>query len=386
MSEQILLVDDELKVLKAYERNLSMDYEIAVESSPEQALQRLKYEGPFAVMLTDYNMPHLNGNELLKEAKVISPDTVSIMLTGNADLEKSMIAVNEGSVFRFLTKPCPIEQLQKCLDDAIRQYQLVNAERELLTKTLNGSVKVMLEILSIMNHSAFSLAQKRSKAAKYIAKELSIENIWAIEMGAMLSDIGMVTLPDDTMQRVLTNQKLCETEQKMIDSLPEMSAKLVGNIPRLEEVGRIVKYHRKNYDGSGAPHDSIRGTQIPIGARIIHVVNDYFRIVSKGSSPNEAYSMLNLAGDHYDKSVLKALAKASKDISTPKENKNLIQKIGVNGLKIGQILRSDVFGTNGMLILKSNQILGPTHIQRICNFDSSCGVKEPILVESATEQ
>lgn len=381
MDEKILLVDDELKVLKAYERNLSADFAVVVASSGDQALTLLEREGPFAVLLTDYNMPGMNGNELLNRARAISPDTVRIMLTGYADLEKTITAVNEGSVFRFLTKPCPVEQLTLCLGDAIRQYNLVTAERELLNKTLGGSIQVMMEILGILNHAAFALAQKRRSGARALIRELGASNAWAIEIGAMLADIGMVTLPDDTMQRFLKGEVLSETEKKMVNDLPEMSARLIQKIPRLEEVARIVRYQRKDYNGGGLPVDEVSGTSIPEGARIIRVLNDYFRVLGKGASAQEAYNMLSVSREWYDPAVLKALARVAKGISGPSGAGSRLRKVGAKSLVVGQTLRSDIFGKDGTLILRANTVLGAAHVQRINNFDASFGVKGPILVE-----
>lgn len=380
-AEQILLVDDELKVLKAYERNLGLDFDICVEASPEQALLRLEHEGPFAVILSDYNMPRMNGNELLLKAKEISPDTVRIMLTGNADLEKAMVAVNEGSVFRFLTKPCMLPALKKCLDDAIRQYQLENAEKELLNKTLNGSIQVLMEILSIMDHAAFSLAQKRRSAARKMAIHMKAPNLWAIEIASLLAEIGIVTLPDDTTERYLAGKALDESETKMVASIPEMSAKLVKRIPRLEKVSEIIRYQNKNYDGSGTPKDDTKERGIPVGSRILRVLNEYFRILVKGSSPQEALEMLELSPARFDPAALKSLRACAIRIGAVKADENKLKKIGLNGLKVGQTLRSDVKTQGGMLILKANQVLGPAHIQRIHNFATSDPIQEPIIVE-----
>ncbi len=381
MSEQILLVDDELKVLKAYERNLGLDFEIAVESSPEQALIRLEHEGPFAAILSDYNMPKINGNDLLLKAKKIAPDTVRIMLTGYADLEKAMTAVNEGSVFRFLTKPCAVSALKKCLDDAIRQYQLITAEKDLLNKTLNGSLQVLMEILSIMDHAAFSLAQKRRAAAKRLAQQMDTPNTWTVEIAALLAEIGIVTLPDDTMKRYLGGAKLDGLEQKMVDNLPEMSSKLVSRIPRLEKVAEIILYQNNNYDDSEQLEDKVKQQEIPLGSRIIKVLNDYFRILIKGSTPQKAIDMMQLSKGEYDPNALKALRASATQIGTVKADEEKLKKVGLNGLKVGQTLRSDVKTQGGLLILKANQVIGPAHIQRIHNFASSDPIAEPIMVE-----
>lgn len=373
MSEQILLVDDELKVLKAYERNLSMHFDVAMESSPEQALMRMEHEGPFAVILTDYNMPKMNGNELLNKARELYPETVRIMLTGNADMEKTITAVNEGSVFRFLRKPCKLESLVKCLEDGLRQYQLITAERELLSKTLNGSIEVLMEILSILDHSVFSMSQKRRKAASKIASGLRLGELWDIEIAAMLADIGMVTLPEGTKDRYNSHKNLTDQDAQMIENIPNVSANLIKRIPRLEGVADIIR--NQNQDCS------VQG--VPIGSRILRVVTEYFRIVSKGTPPMEALDLLRIAPERYSAEVVNVLGRSSSSFIDTASQKKRIREVSVEDLKIGQMLKSDVRTSNRMLILKANQVLGATHLERILNISKFEGVIEPITIEEA---
>ena len=95
-------------------------------------------------------MPGMNGVELLSRVKDSYPETVRLMLTGNADQETAMEAVNDGQIFRFLTNPCPQATFITSLALALRQYRLIIAERELLQKTLMGSVTVCLEVLAVV--------------------------------------------------------------------------------------------------------------------------------------------------------------------------------------------------------------------------------------------
>ncbi|MDR3584123.1 MAG: response regulator, partial [Desulfosporosinus sp.] len=155
MNNKVLLVDDDLNVLQAYTRTLRGNFKVSTTDNGAEGLQILKKEGPFAVIVTDYRMPKMNGIQFLAYAKELIPDTIRIMLSGQADLDVSIQAVNEGNVFRFLNKPCPTEQLIKVLDTAIEQYRLVMSERELLDKTLKGSVKLLLDISNAVNPQIF---------------------------------------------------------------------------------------------------------------------------------------------------------------------------------------------------------------------------------------
>ncbi|MBU0961171.1 MAG: response regulator, partial [Proteobacteria bacterium] len=140
MTDKILLVDDEPNVLQSMQRQLRKRFNITTAESGNDALAKLKEQGPFAVIISDMRMPGMDGVQLLSRVKSTFPDTVRIMLTGNADQETATEAVNVGQIFRFLNKPCSTAVLATSIALAVRQYNLITAEKELLNKTLKGSI------------------------------------------------------------------------------------------------------------------------------------------------------------------------------------------------------------------------------------------------------
>lgn len=385
MTQNILLVDDELKALHGYERNLGLDYDIAIESDPVKALRRIEEEGPFAAILSDYKMPQMDGVTFLSRARELAPDTVRLMLTGFADLDKTMKAVNEGSVFRFLTKPCPLPELQRCLDDALRQYELVTAERELLNKTLNGSVQTLLEILSLLNPQVFNMAQKRRVAARSLARQLGGREVWSIEMAAMLCEIGIVTLPEEALQAYLSGRFDNDGQRRMAAGLPAASARLLEKIPRLETVCQIIRLQQHPYrdePGSESPASQPRGDALPLGSRILKALNDYYRMTAKGQRPSEALDVLEFASCHYDPKVVAQMRKVAIGDGSAKGGAGKVKQMRLEQLIEGYTLRSDVRSSEGDLILRAGQTLGRAHIQRLRNFAESVGVEEPFSVEA----
>src|SRR5689334_8331618 len=137
---KILVVDDESNILLGFQRQLRKQFHVAVAESGATALQMLESSGPYAVVVTDMRMPTMSGLELLQRVKQQFPQTVRVMLTGNVDYRTAIRAVNEGSVFRFLTKPCSPEVLAVVLTAALEQHALVASERDLMSNTLNCSV------------------------------------------------------------------------------------------------------------------------------------------------------------------------------------------------------------------------------------------------------
>lgn len=154
MSDKILFVDDEVQILHSMERQLRKRFQVVTAESGQEALEIMAKEGPFAVVVSDMRMPVMDGVQLLTTIKNLYPDTVRMMLTGNADQETAIEAVNKGQIFRFLNKPCSPPTLINSLALAQRQYRLLTAERELLDKTLKGSVKLLSELLSFTSPAA----------------------------------------------------------------------------------------------------------------------------------------------------------------------------------------------------------------------------------------
>lgn len=128
---RILCVDDEINILHTFNRTLGREFKLHTAASAESALTLLAEYTDFAVIVSDFNMPEINGLEFLKLAQKISPDSVQIMLTGNIDPNVSITAINETNIFRYLPKPCAMEILRKVVLDAIQQHSLLTEKRSL---------------------------------------------------------------------------------------------------------------------------------------------------------------------------------------------------------------------------------------------------------------
>ena len=141
MHEKILFVDDDPAVLEGYRRALHKEFQTDTAVGGREALWAIANDGPYAVVVSDMRMPSMDGVQFLSRIGRISPNTVRVMLTGYADLESAIGAINEGRIFRFLTKPCEADVLKKTLTTCLVQYRLVTAEKELLEQTLTATIK-----------------------------------------------------------------------------------------------------------------------------------------------------------------------------------------------------------------------------------------------------
>ena len=364
MRERILLVDDEPHVLSGYKRHLRKNYNVVLAEGGAEALRLINTEVPFAVVVSDMKMPEVNGITVLTEVARRHPDTVRIMLTGDADQRTAIDAVNEGNIFRFLTKPCSPETMARTLEAAVRQYQLVRAEHELLTKTLSGSVSLMVQMMSLMNPKAYGQASRVRRYARDISTRLNIKNSWEVEIAAMLSQIGCVAIPNEVLEKVADHKPLTANEQRMWDEHPQTGSDLVRTIPRLEGAAELIALQRHD-----APDE-----KIPIGARVLKVVLDHDALAATSSPPEALHTMLREKPEQYDPEVLQALSELVASAYVTKE-------VQVAGLRVGMVFDQNVETLSGSVLISKGQEVTESLINRLRNFDSSThGVSQPIRV------
>ncbi len=381
MNSKVLLVDDDPNILSAYTRVLRKRFRFDTAQGGEEALALIRGPEPYAVILSDMRMPGMDGIQLLSEARAIAPDTVRIMLTGNADQETAIQAVNQGNIFRFLTKPCEPDVLALSLEAGIKQYQLVTAEKELVEGTLKGTLDLLVELLAIADTTAFSRAQALAPLSQKIARVLGLESPWVVGVASTLSQIGALTIPPDVMARLRKGEHLTDPEQETLTRLPEISSGLIRHIPRMDEVASAILFMHKNFDGSGFPHAHLREEEIPLAARILKVASDYLDLLErKGSSP----AALDAMGQQricYDPRVLDALTHAlDQPDRAVEENPDLPHLATHDTLQPGQILVEGVETREGMLVYPALTRVGQSHLERLKNFASLVGLKEPFLV------
>ena len=381
MNKKILCVDDDPNILDGVRRSLRKQYEIETATGGEAALAVMAKTGPFAVIVADMRMPGMDGVELLGKARESAPDTVRMMLTGDNDIHTAMHALNEGRVFRFMMKPCSPENLAHALDAGLEQHRLIVSEKELLENTLRGSVRILVEILSAASPEMFDRAQHLRAQMRELATALGAADVWSLELAAMLCNIGAVTVPLNTHYKADRGLPLTDTEQAIMNRVPELSAHLIGNVPRLEAVAEIIRLHSINFDGSNAGVHGI-GQPLPLGARMLRVLIDWNQAESKGFSYTGTLATLRHRTGVYDPRVLDEAAKifsiqaAAKTISTtPPVSMELAS------LRAGHVLASNLEGVNGKLLIAAGHTITETMLAKIRNYHEIAVIKEPIQVE-----
>ena len=382
MTSRILFVDDEPNVLEAYQRNLRKRYAIDTATGGEPALKLMAERGPYAVLVADMQMPGMNGVEFLMEAQRRAPDSVRLMLTGNADQRTAVEAVNKGHIYQFLNKPCPPDLLAAALQNAIRQYDLITAERELLEKTLNGSINMLTGVLASADPQSFGRGEQLRDYMRAFARSLNLTQAWELELAAMLSQLGCVTIPPKVLEKMRLGHDLTPAEKNVLMRIPEIGARLVGNIPRLQSVAQVILYQSKNFDGTGFPDEAVVGDEIPIGARILRVLLDLAELEAKGLTKAKALEQMQTRTGHYDPQVLDSTF-ACFDIylAAPSSAKAVSKAITLRELTIGHVLSANVQTVDGLLIVCAGTKVTQMALEKLRNFDQLQGIQEPLHVQ-----
>jgi len=375
MVEKILFVDDDPNILSAYQRQLRKQFTIDTVLGGELGLEAIATRGPFAVIVADMRMPGMDGVQFLAKVRERVPDSVRIMLTGNADQQTAIDAVNEGNIFRFLTKPCPPDIISKALTAGIEQYRLVVAEKELLEQTLKGSIKVLTDVLTLVNPTAFGRASRAQRLVSALSAELKAEKSWQIEIAAMLSQIGCITISEDILKKIYSGVNLTEHEAQAFHAHPHTGKTLISGIPRLESVAEIISYQEKHFDGSGVPAHSKSGADIPLGARMLKLALDFDLLVSSGMSNAKAFNVILERQGWYDPTIVSALKEA---LST--EENYEVKFVMAHELEKGMIVAKDIKAISGNLLLTKGHEIMPLLRIRLINMAQTKEIHEPIKV------
>jgi response regulator RpfG family c-di-GMP phosphodiesterase len=375
MTNKILFVDDEANILTSFKRQLRKYFAIETALGPEKGLRILKERGPFAVVVSDLRMPVMDGIEFLGKVRKMYPHTVRMVLTGHADLQSAIKAVNEGHIFRFLTKPCDPDTLSKVLNTGIEQYHVITAEKALREKTLKGSINVMTELLTLANPEAFGRSSRIKRLTTQVATFLGITDLWRLQTAAMLSQAGFVILPEETLDNLYRGEEPGGEAKQVFDMHPGITSDLLRNIPRHEEVARIIAYQEKRLDGTGNPKDRVKGEEIPLGSRILKAILDFDMLDVAGVPEADAIAQMEKRQGWYDPAVLHAMKMA-----LGVERSYEVLSVGVREMKEGMILGQDVTTEQGKLLIAKGQKVSQPLIERLKNVAKVTRVKEPIRV------
>jgi ActR/RegA family two-component response regulator len=363
MADKILFVDDESAVLDGFKRMLHRDFKVDTAVGGEQGLATIREQGPYAVVVSDMRMPDMNGAQFLARVRGSVPDTIRMLLTGYTDLDAAMHAVNEGNIFRFLTKPCEKEVLAKALTTGLVQYRLVTAEKELLEKTLMGSIKVLTDVLGAASPEAFGRSMRIARVVRYLVAKFSLPSPWRFEAAAVLSQLGCITLDPELIQSAYVGNTLSPEDQARFAAHPQVARDLLVHIPRLEPIAWMISQQLIETGTSEATRPVSSAADIVLGAKMLKLAVAFDNLRLRGLSDDDATAKLRDRQSEFGPELIDALATLK-----PETAKTELRKIQASKLTTGMILHQEIRTlARGILVVAAGQEITQTLLIKLDN-------------------
>ena len=352
----ILCVDDEPRIVEGLAVQLRRDYQVLAANGGNSALQILKDKGAPAVIVSDMRMPGMDGATLLKHVKQLYPETTRILLTGEPGRDAAIAAVNEGQIFRFLTKPCPPDQLRSAIGAGVVHHRLLIAEKVLLQETLIGCIKALVDILAITNPVAFGRATRVKRLATDLAASAGRPNFWQLEAAAMLSQIGYISLPVELVEKLYYGKRLTAEERALADGAPAVAQRLLGHIPRLEQVMEILAASQSKVE---LPDGLIKD-----GVSILRLVLEYDAQVAQGHTPEVALSSVRAQSGRFDGKLMENLESlVGMSAGAPE-----VREVAVGRVTPGMVFMDDLYTQIGTLLVPKGFEVTEAFLERARNF------------------
>ncbi|HEX9079467.1 MAG TPA: HD domain-containing phosphohydrolase, partial [Desulfuromonadaceae bacterium] len=388
------------------------EFELHTAASAEQGLAALKGLDNVGLIMSDQRMPGMNGAEFLQQCRAAAPDALRILLTGYADINATIDAINKGGASRYISKPWNDEELVQTVRDAIRQYALLmenrrlneivrqqNEELQEWNKNLKGRVLEQTTAIRQKNEelrdvlhkvrgnydaiiAAFSSlvemhggkhkqhSRNVAELAVNAAKELGVggEALEMIRIAALLHDIGEIGIPERVL--VLSPDTMGAEELKQYQQHTVRGQMAIDAIEDLRPAGLLIRHHHENFDGSGFP-DGLAGEAIPLGARIIAFADCLDRAAETCGGDVAAMALIKagfLVGKQLDPSLQQAFRKVTKFtyFSMGDDKTELVEmELTPNELKEGMLLARDVSSGSGILLLKRGNVLDEIRLKAV---------------------
>ena len=294
---RLLIVDDEVEVRGVLHDLLCDTYECAEAASAEEALDQLR-NTKYELVISDITMSGMTGLEMIPHVKVVSPNTVIVMISGMQTIESAINALRLGA-FDYLMKPFDLRQAEAAVARALQHHELVvakqryenhleelvekrTAELDLALDSLENAYRSTLGALTAALEARDAETHGHSERVVTFSLRLGREygltapQMKALEFGSLLHDIGKIGVPDAILRKPA---KLTDEEWIRMREHPMHGQQILRGIKFLEGAARVVAQHHEKWDGSGYPL-GLKAEEIDICARIFSVADAFDAITS----------------------------------------------------------------------------------------------------------
>lgn len=417
----VLFVDDEPNILRALKRALfKFNINMLLAESGQKALELLS-ENTVHVVVSDMKMPHMSGAELLEQVARLYPHTFRVVLTGFADIDSTIKAVNQGKIHRYLQKPWDNQELLNTLEEGLERVKLKD-ENERLQKLTRLQNKKLKDINSTLEQTvvkrtkqikfALNRIQKQNQAIEQVLFNVisinpDIDGKFAIEISELAALLAQrAQLPEEEVRLIRYASLICELgclgltsadftppfsklnyeQQKKFLSQTKQAVTILAPAEHMKPISDIIEFQFEHWNGSGLYNKVAK--EIPNGARILAISRDYWRLVTgrlqeKNLSPNEAKQELKKhRNTRYDATYLDILLDAQ-DIGMPKHMDN---SFGASELAPGMVLAANLYNDSHILILPEGHVFTEATIAKLMQFEDDHNRQFEITIKPAKKQ
>lgn len=370
---RVLMVDDEPNVLSGYRRTIGRKIDLLTAESGSEGLRVMQEKGPFHVVFSDMRMPEMDGVEFLKKARALHPKTVYVMLTGNADQQTAIDAINQGQIFRFLNKPCDPIVVEHTIKACKNQFDLIHAEAELLNNTLSGTVKLLIEAMVISDPLIADIVRAVRANTAYICKELHLHNEWRYLLSSSLFLLGGITVPRTSPDQI--------NSEEYINAVAHAGTKLLRHITRFEEVSRIITGYRNKQKLPEELLDDNSEASILIGSQILRLAYEWYR-ATKENENSESRGLLQLEqeGQHDPRLIEAARAGIRAKLKSAPEGAPVkLVELHIRELEEGMVVGADIL-SEGVALVTKDQVLSQLMIDRLRGFARAGLIEDKIMI------
>jgi response regulator RpfG family c-di-GMP phosphodiesterase len=304
-------------------------------------------------------MPGLSGSQFLQAVREKYPLIVRVLLTGETDLAEAVAAMNQAGLFRFLLKPGTRPVLLDTLRAAVAQYQLQIAERELLQKTLVGTMSALSDVLAIANPIAFGHVNRIQELALAVAKQMKLPEQWPLEFASLASQLGHIALPERTLRRLYAGESLSAEENAQVAKSAVVAERILKRIPRLGPVVDILSVL-----ATGRRTNASQASE-SIGAEILRVVSAYEAVERTTASRDTAVHRLRAQAGRFDPEVMKALTEL---LGLEVAGDETVE-VPISRVCVDMIVAEDVCTRTGVLLVPKGYRVSESFVARLGNFN-----------------
>jgi len=372
-NSRILIVDDQQANIVLLERILQQAgySQLARVLDSRLVIDGFKTFQPDLILL-DLMMPQVDGFSVMTQLRSsISEEVYLPILVITADVTPAakQRALSVGAK-DFLTKPVDMTETVLRVYNLLETRWLYRKERELLERTLRGSIGILSEILSLVNPSAFSRAHRIRRYVQHMAERLRLADRWQYDLAAMLSQVGCVAVPPDVLNKSYrAGATLSATEQDILSSQPHVGYDLLSKIPRLEQIATMVAGQRSAWSDMIDSPELVR-----VGAHLLKVALDFDELIMRGATSDVALRQM-----YCSKAYQPDFVGALQHLQT-EESRNTTRWIPASQLEAGMIIKEGVHSRTGLLLLSKGQEVTESAIARLKSFASLFGIVEPLCV------